>query len=1250
MASTTAPDTEGFYRLSIRYKSSNGLWSETNSTLFYVAIPIIGEDPVIEEIVAAEYFFDTDPGRGNGIQLPIEIATNVDIELLAEVNDLPLGDHQFALRLLSSGGMWSVPEYIPFEVCTVSGPLASFNFIESGFDVFLESTSVQYDSLSWTFNNAAFSEAPFPTFTNGTGVYPITLTAFNECGSNSVTQEVSIFGIDSYSPHIGCNLGFSSIVIQGAGFEPNDNLYWLEHTDGSLIYPDTVYVSNNGTHAIAKFNLFGAIEGNYSLNVEVPNIETYTAVDSFLVTDEIGGGLSYTFLVPPATRPNQWRDYSLVINNNSNLDIEQVPFLIAFPDYADVEIKFENLDVGIPNYSEYVEQEQLPNFITVDSLDGQPFHKKVYLGLCPFITANSQVIYTVKARMNVLGDAKPFAHVYAVRDSSLIPINGVMNSMLDSRNGEINTQCFNLNADCVVALLGIANTLAGFIPGLSDGLQCASGLLGIALSNVSFGIPTYHNQTYQAVNNGLSYYSTLRSCGMAALSFGPFGAAMAATKLVKVLKKVAETAESLPDLGVIGNGVSLVTSLEEDLAPCFIVLPKKDPNDTPTVAVLASYDPNEISGIDEFEGYTNESTFTYTISCENDPNADLPAVEVNLYDTLDLNFFDPSTFRLNSITLPDTTIILPLGSSEFATEYMLDNGLLLRISAKLDVTTGVAHWRFISLDPITLDYPLDLSLGLLPPNVNAPEGEAFVTFSINRWPNTEDGAQVDNFASIIFDTNPPIITNIWENELDLVAPVTIVNPVAVVTDSIIHLEWTGADNRSGISYYTIYVSQNGGPFVELDQSISFDSINFIGEYGIEYGFYIEAIDRVGNREIKEAIAEVTAIPWPGQLQVQSIVSGPSCAGQSNASIVLNTYGGEGAYTYEWSNGSTLSYLENLGAGTYSVTIEDAGGESIFQEFTIEEPNTLIIQPNVNQPQCWYDTGSASLQITGGTEPYTINWNNVDPLFLTQGIYPVTVTDANGCETIREVIVEALASVEITYSLETTSVLCSGGNSGTASVDVQTSNGAVTVDWLGENPLQLAAGTYPIVLTDSAGCMVESSVTIGQPAPISIETQSINSDSETDCNGSIELFISGGSEPYTVQWNEPQGETGTAINNLCEGNYSALVTDANGCTTEISNIEIATSIGEATGINQLTITPNPSNGKYNLSVQCTQSGNLNWAIYDERGKIIRRSYNQWYGSGTHNWPINVDDQPNGIYLLQLQFEQGKITRQLIKVGM
>jgi hypothetical protein len=51
-----------------------------------------------------------------------------------------------------------------------------------------------------------------------------------------------------------------------------------------------------------------------------------------------------------------------------------------------------------------------------------------------------------------------------------------------------------------------------------------------------------------------------------------------------------------------------------------------------------------------------------------------------------------------------------------------------------------------------------------------------------------------------------------------------------------------------------------------------------------------------------------------------------CPGEANGSIDLSVSGGTGPYTYAWSNGATSEDLTGLAAGTYNVTVTDAGGD------------------------------------------------------------------------------------------------------------------------------------------------------------------------------------------------------------------------------------------------------------------------------------------------------------------------------------
>ncbi len=95
---------------------------------------------------------------------------------------------------------------------------------------------------------------------------------------------------------------------------------------------------------------------------------------------------------------------------------------------------------------------------------------------------------------------------------------------------------------------------------------------------------------------------------------------------------------------------------------------------------------------------------------------------------------------------------------------------------------------------------------------------------------------------------------------------------------------------------------------------------------------------------------------------------------------------------------------------------------------------------------------------------------------------------------------------------------------------------------------LASGSYCVQVTDALGEVDDYCVFLPQPDSLSYSTF-VNPENGT-CNGSAYLLLSGGAAPYDVVWNDPQSQTGTAVTNLCTGNYAATVTDANGCVTII----------------------------------------------------------------------------------------------------
>src|SRR5690606_25433833 len=193
------------------------------------------------------------------------------------------------------------------------------------------------------------------------------------------------------------------------------------------------------------------------------------------------------------------------------------------------------------------------------------------------------------------------------------------------------------------------------------------------------------------------------------------------------------------------------------------------------------------------------------------------------------------------------------------------------------------------------------------------------------------------------------------------------------------------------------------------------------------------------------------ITEPDALASNAVVTDITCNGAGNGDISIAPSGGTLPYSYLWSTGDTGTTLSNLAAGTYSITITDVNNCSTTETFTITDPAVLVASNGSQTNVSTYggNDGSATVSVTGGTQPYTYLWSNgattATASNLVAGTYTVTVTDTNGCTANTSFVIDQPIPLMI-QSVSQVNVSCNGGNDGSAAVVVIGGNAPYTYLW------------------------------------------------------------------------------------------------------------------------------------------------------------------------------------------------------------
>ena len=305
----------------------------------------------------------------------------------------------------------------------------------------------------------------------------------------------------------------------------------------------------------------------------------------------------------------------------------------------------------------------------------------------------------------------------------------------------------------------------------------------------------------------------------------------------------------------------------------------------------------------------------------------------------------------------------------------------------------------------------------------------------------------------------------------------------------------------------------------------------------------------------------TCVPQGTFSTLPTIVQ-PSC-NTPNGIISFNPQP-TGTYFYLWpfpTTGQTSS-VNNLAAGSYSITITSASGCSKDTTIVLAASNgPTAVAVTETDPGCSLANGSIAIgNVTGGTAPYQYNFNTqgfssaLNYSNLAAGNYSLVVKDANGCEYTAPVITLSSANGPTAVAVTETDPGCSLANGSVAIGNVTGGTAPYQYNFNAQgfsgaqNYSNLAAGSYSLIIRDANGCeFTAPTITLISPnGPTAVAV------TETDpgcslANGSIAIGnVTGGTSPYTYSFNGGAFSSTAVYNNLATGTYSLTVKDANGC--------------------------------------------------------------------------------------------------------
>ena len=312
------------------------------------------------------------------------------------------------------------------------------------------------------------------------------------------------------------------------------------------------------------------------------------------------------------------------------------------------------------------------------------------------------------------------------------------------------------------------------------------------------------------------------------------------------------------------------------------------------------------------------------------------------------------------------------------------------------------------------------------------------------------------------------------------------------------------------------------------------------------------------------------------MSIGSLLATPPTCFSSDGEVAVLILNGTPPYYYSGSNGSvhisfSTSYtFTGLGPGSFSVQVTDAGLCTSSSSTTLSTPNGFsLLNVGIVNSNC-NDIGGKISPITlfggSGNYVYTLTYPNGNVISqpttsnswgfnnLPSGTYTLNITDGvcsytNQYTIVNDVLYDlTVVTTGTTNNLSNGSVNLSITTGGTAPyqylIQGESTNLSINTSLSSYTFNNLISGVYTAKVTDSNSCPQQQTFIID--ASLGIDFILIGYDPTNGTNGSLEIIITDGNPPYTIEWlGSLSAQTGYFVTNLSPGTYCVKITDSTG---------------------------------------------------------------------------------------------------------